>query len=109
MISYSQIIHETMLANDPDGVDARYPGQKKVKRVRLQAHGTWQELHCDGHEKLGALVLKMRGVGLPIYGMRDKWSGALLDMEVVCNDRLVDIIGHVFLDFIKHYGSEFLA
>lgn len=98
-----------MLANDPDGVDARYPGQKKVKRVRLQAHGTWQELHCDGHEKLGALVLKMRGVGLPIYGMRDKWSGALLDMEVVCNDHLVDIIGHVFLDFIKHYGSEFLA
>jgi hypothetical protein len=103
MISSSRIVRETMLANDPDGVDARYPGRKKVKRVRLQ------ELHCDGHEKLGALALKMGGVGLPIYGMRDKWSGGLLDMEVVRNDRLADIIGHVFLDFIERYGGEFLA
>jgi hypothetical protein len=96
-----------MLANDPDGVDARYPGRKKVKRVQLQAHGTWQELHCDGHEKLGALALKMGGVGLPIYGMRDKWSGALLEMDVVRNDRLADIIGHVFLDFVGCYGGMF--
>jgi hypothetical protein len=63
-----------MHLNDPDGVDERYPGKKKIKRARLKAHGTWQELHCDGHEKLGALALQMGGVGLPIYAMRDKWG-----------------------------------
>ncbi|RDB26566.1 hypothetical protein Hypma_005671 [Hypsizygus marmoreus] len=99
-----RIIRETMLNNDPDGVDRRYPGRKKVKRVRLQAQGTWQEVHCDGHEKLGALALRMGGVGLPIYGMRDKWSGAILYLVVVPNDRLADTIGHVYLDFIEMYG-----
>ncbi|KAJ6477985.1 hypothetical protein DFH09DRAFT_1253423 [Mycena vulgaris] len=69
-----RIARETMLLNDPDGVDARYPGRKKIKRAQLKAHGTWQEIHCDGHEKLGALALQMGDVGLPIYGMKDKWG-----------------------------------
>ncbi|KAJ7239109.1 hypothetical protein C8J57DRAFT_1246149 [Mycena rebaudengoi] len=69
-----RIVRETMLLNDPDGVDARYPSRKKIRRAQLKAHGTWQEIHCDGHEKLGSLALQMGGVGLPIYGMKDKWE-----------------------------------
>jgi hypothetical protein len=60
--------------NDPDGVDERYPGKKKNLMRSTKVHGTWQEIHCDGHEKLGALALQMGGVGLPIYGMKDKWG-----------------------------------
>jgi hypothetical protein len=47
-----RIVRETMLLNNPDGVDARYPGRKKIRRAQLKAHGTWQEIHCDGYEKL---------------------------------------------------------
>ncbi|KAJ7149797.1 hypothetical protein C8R43DRAFT_1096870 [Mycena crocata] len=99
-----RIIRATMLLNDPDGVDARYPGRKKIKRAQLKAHGTWQEIHCDGHEKLGALALQMGGVGLPIYGMKDKWDAALLYLATIPDDRHADVIGHVFLDFVEEYG-----
>ncbi|KAJ6461638.1 hypothetical protein DFH09DRAFT_1254948 [Mycena vulgaris] len=100
-----RIVRETMLLNDPDGVDARYPGRKKIKRAQLKAHGTWQEIHCDGHEKLGALALQMGGVGLPIYGMKDKWGSEILYLSVIPDDRHSDVIGHVFLDFIEEYGA----
>ncbi|KAJ7647950.1 hypothetical protein FB45DRAFT_975407 [Roridomyces roridus] len=100
-----QIIRETMLLNDPDGVEARYPGYRKIKRTQLKAHGTWQEIHCDGHEKLGALALQMGGVGLPIYGMKDKWGGGILYLSVIPDDRHADAVGHLFLDFIEQYGA----
>ncbi|KAJ7678788.1 hypothetical protein B0H17DRAFT_1015364 [Mycena rosella] len=99
-----RIVRETMLLNDPEGVDGRYPGRKKIRRAQLKAHGTWQEVHCDGHEKLGALALQMGGVGLPIYGMKDKWGSEILYLEVIPDDRHSDVIGHVFLDFIEMYG-----
>ncbi|KAJ6484711.1 hypothetical protein C8R45DRAFT_829557, partial [Mycena sanguinolenta] len=99
-----RIIRQTMLLNDPDAVDARYPGRKKIKRAQLKAHGTFQEVHCDGHEKLGALALQMGGVALPIYGMKDKWGGEILYLVVIPDDRHADVIGHVFLDFIELYG-----
>ncbi|KAJ6599631.1 hypothetical protein B0H10DRAFT_2311281 [Mycena sp. CBHHK59/15] len=100
-----RIVRETMWQNDPDSVDARYPGRKKIKRAQLKAHGTWQEIHCDGHEKLGALALQMGGVGLPICGMKDKWGSEVLYLVVVPDDRHADAIGHVFLDFIETYGA----
>jgi hypothetical protein len=95
-----------MHLNDPDGVDARYPGRKKIKCAQLKAHGTWQEIHCDGHEKLGALALQMGGVGLPIYGMKDKWGAEILYLVVIPDDRHSDVIGHVFLDFVELYGGQ---
>jgi hypothetical protein len=97
-----------MWQNDPDSVDARYPGRKKIKHAQLKAHGIWQEIHCDGHEKLGALALQMGGVGLPIYGMKDKWGSEILYLVVVPDDRHADAIGHVFLDFIETYGGTAL-
>jgi hypothetical protein len=103
----SRIVRETMLLNDPDGVDARYPGRKKIRRAQLKAHGTWQEIHCDGHEKLGSLALQMGGVGLPIYGMKDKWGGEILYLSVIPDDRNADVIAHVFLDFIETYRGVY--
>ncbi|KAF7367046.1 hypothetical protein MSAN_00963800 [Mycena sanguinolenta] len=100
-----RIIRETMLLNHPKDVDARYPRRKKIKRAQLKAHGTWQEIHCNGHEKLGALALQMGGVGLPIYGMKDEWGDGILYLVVVPDDRNPDAIGHVVLDFIELYGA----
>ncbi|KAF7358816.1 hypothetical protein MSAN_01221100 [Mycena sanguinolenta] len=93
-----------MHLNDPEGVDARYPG-KKIKCTQLKAHGTWQEIHCDGHEKLGALALQMGGVALLIYGMKDKWGDEILHLVVVPDDHNSDAIGHVVLDFFELYGA----
>ncbi|KAJ7653566.1 hypothetical protein DFH06DRAFT_1270086 [Mycena polygramma] len=83
----------------------RYPGKKKIKRAQLKAHGTWQEIHCDGHEKLGSLALMMGGVGLPIHGMKDKWGGEILYLAVIPDDQHTDVIGHVILDFVETYGA----
>ncbi|KAJ7210144.1 hypothetical protein GGX14DRAFT_534841 [Mycena pura] len=101
----SRIIRETMLLNDPEGYDGRYPGRKRIKRAQLKAHGTWQEIHMDGHEKLGAQALEMGGIGFPIYGMKDKWGTGILYLSVVPDDRHSDVIGHVFLDFVELYGA----
>ncbi|KAJ7789541.1 hypothetical protein B0H14DRAFT_3094900 [Mycena olivaceomarginata] len=98
-----------MFLNDPEGVDARYPGRKKIKRTQLTAHSTFQEVHCDGHEKLGALTLQMGGVALPTYGVKDKWGDAVLYLKVIPNDRDSDVIGHVFLDFFELYGGSELG
>ncbi|KAJ7774455.1 hypothetical protein B0H14DRAFT_3095915 [Mycena olivaceomarginata] len=83
--------------------------QKKIKRTQLTAHSTFQEVHCDGHEKLGALTLQMGGVALPIYGVKDKWGDAVLYLKVIPNDRDSDVIGHVFLDFFELYGGSELG
>ena len=92
-----------MLDNVPEAVDARYPGQKKIKRTQLTSIGVFAEVCCDGHDKGNALGLQLGPVSLPIYGFRCKWSGAILHMVVVPNDRLATTIGHVFLDFVEAY------
>jgi hypothetical protein len=97
-----------MFHNDLEGVDLHFPGKKKIKRAVLQGHGIWQEVHCDGHEKLGRQALMMGPVGLPIYGMKDHWAIAALYLKVLPNDRLADAIGHAYLDFVEDYGSKLL-
>ncbi|KAF8584361.1 hypothetical protein K439DRAFT_1653235 [Ramaria rubella] len=64
-------VHCVILDNDPDAVDAHYPGQKKIKHTQLTSIGVF-----------------------------DDWSGVILHMVVVPNDRLATMIGHVFLDFV---------
>lgn len=94
-----------MQLNDPDGVESRFPGKKRIPHTKLYALGPLHELNCDGHEKLGFQALRM-GVGLPIYGMKDKWADAMMWLVVVPNVRLATTIGHVFLDFIEKYGCK---
>ncbi|KAJ6550198.1 hypothetical protein B0H19DRAFT_951756 [Mycena capillaripes] len=74
------------------------PGQKKIRCAQPKAHGTWEENHCDGHEKLGALALQ-------IYGMKNKWGAEIWYLSVIPDDRHADVIGHVFLDLIEQYGA----
>ncbi len=50
----------------------------------------------------------MGPVGIPVYGIRDKWSGTILHLVVVPNARKAVIIGHLYLDFIEKYGGMYV-
>ncbi|KAF8579544.1 hypothetical protein K439DRAFT_1524163 [Ramaria rubella] len=104
LISRATVCH-VILENDPDAVDACYPGQKKIKRTQLTSIGVFDDVCCDGHDKANAQALQLGPVSLPIYGFRCKWSGVILHMVVVPNDRLATTIGHVFLDFVESYQA----
>ncbi|OBZ74087.1 hypothetical protein A0H81_06561 [Grifola frondosa] len=73
-----RVIHEVMHDNEPDAVDARFPGKKKISHAKLSSIGPFHEVNCDGHDKLGMFTLQMGPVTLPIYGMKDKWSDTAL-------------------------------
>ncbi|KAF8174528.1 hypothetical protein K438DRAFT_1609522, partial [Mycena galopus ATCC 62051] len=73
-------------------------------RGQLKAVGPMEEVHCDGHEKLGSKALRMGPVGIPIYGFRDH-IGMVLYPTVVPNDRNEETIGHVYLDFVEVTGE----
>ncbi|KAF8190743.1 hypothetical protein K438DRAFT_1763184 [Mycena galopus ATCC 62051] len=78
--------------------DMRMPGRGKGPKQcsALNAIGIFQEIHTDGHEKLGEKALQMgSGIGIDTYGMRDH-VGKVLWLVVVPNSRLSDTIGHVF-------------
>ncbi|KAJ7167784.1 hypothetical protein C8R46DRAFT_1270142, partial [Mycena filopes] len=67
--------------------------------------GIFQEIHVDGHEKLGEKALRMGpGIGIDIYGMRDH-VGKILLLKVVPNSRLSDTVGHLFLDMVSDFQA----
>ncbi|KAJ6502091.1 hypothetical protein C8R45DRAFT_975356 [Mycena sanguinolenta] len=75
------------------------------QRGTLDAIGVFQEIHVDGHEKLGEKALRMGpGIGIDTYGARDH-VGKVLHLVVVPNSRLSDTIGHVFLDMVSAYQA----
>jgi hypothetical protein len=92
-----------MMLNNPDGGSICYPRKRIIPRSALQAAGTWQEVHCNGHEKLGTQALQLGGVSLPIYGFKDQFSSELMYLVVLPNDCLVIAVAHVYLDFVAAY------
>ncbi|KAJ6517188.1 hypothetical protein C8R47DRAFT_1254494 [Mycena vitilis] len=69
-------VRQVMKDNAPAAAKTRYPGNKeKIFRKNLTAQGVFQEVHCDGHEKLASAALKMGPVGISIYGFREKATG----------------------------------
>jgi hypothetical protein len=90
----------------PEGPALRFPGRMKPKkkRVALAALGPFHQVCGDGHEKLGALALRMGTVGLPIYGFRDMWSGEALLLKTIPNCRTAAALGHLLLDFWSDTG-----
>ncbi|KAJ7733994.1 hypothetical protein B0H14DRAFT_2190057, partial [Mycena olivaceomarginata] len=63
----------------------------------------FQEIHVDGHEKLGEKALRMgSGIGIDICGMRDH-IGKILWLKAVPNSRLSDTVRHLFLDMVSAF------
>ncbi|KAJ2935897.1 hypothetical protein H1R20_g1196, partial [Candolleomyces eurysporus] len=98
------LIRKILACHAPEGLERCFPGAGRIKRAQLSAPGPGWQYHADGHEKLNAQALKMGGVGLEIYGIKDQWSSFLLHLVVVPNNRLADTIGHVYLDMIEKYN-----
>ncbi len=91
-----------------NGAQNRLPGKHAQKpRGHLTAIGVFQEVHCDGHEKLSQRALEIGdGIGIDIYGMRDH-TGRIHRLKVVPNARNSDTIGHFYLDFAEEYKGIF--
>ncbi|KAH7869316.1 uncharacterized protein C8R40DRAFT_1241123 [Lentinula edodes] len=91
-------VENTMRAQDPEGFQSREPASKKISRSVLICIGPHQEWSGDGHDKLA-------GIGFPIWGVRDVWSGKWLGLWVVPNNRLKDSIAYLFLKLVHEYGG----
>jgi hypothetical protein len=89
-----------MIHHRPDGFAKREPTAKKIPRGRLFALGPHDIWSADGHDKLSAL-------GLPIYGVRDVWSGMWLGLWVVPNNRLSVVVGYLFLKLVLELGGMY--
>lgn len=88
----------------PAGFDQRFPGsvRPKIPRGTLTAIGPFHEVAADGHEKIASQALKMGGVGISIYGWKDKWTSTILMLSVVPDCRSAGAIGHLYLDLVEH-------
>ncbi|KAK7018706.1 hypothetical protein VNI00_018299 [Paramarasmius palmivorus] len=91
-------IHETMKMQDPEAFADRHPRAKKIHRTQLVALGPNDEWSGDGHDKL-------TGIGFPIWGVRDVWSGKWLGLYVLPNNRLKLAIAYVWLKIVKEQGG----
>ncbi|KAE9403507.1 hypothetical protein BT96DRAFT_990167 [Gymnopus androsaceus JB14] len=99
-------VQKVMKANFPHGTESRFPG-KHTKRLRghlVIGSGVFQEVHCDGHEKLNSKALCLGSVNIDMYGMQCHSSGKVLHDIFVPNTRCSSTIGHIYLDFVTEYG-----
>lgn len=107
-MTFSDTVHEIMKDNAPGGFEYRWSGRRtKIVRKNLVSLSVFHEVNMDGHEKLSSKALRMGGASIPIYGIREKYSGALLHLICVPNARLAVAIGHVYLDFVETYKGKF--
>ena len=90
----SEDIRETMKNLDPEGFQKRHPSAKKVVRTQLTSLGPNDEWCGDGHDKLNK-------IGIGIYGIRDKFSGFWLGLWAVPNNRLGDVVAHLYLCLVE--------
>lgn len=95
----------------PEGFEMRYPGRKKASIVRkaLEALGPFHQISSDGHEKVAELALQMgSGVGIGIYGHKDKWTDFIVSLSALPENRSAVAIGHHHLDVMEKIGGMLL-
>lgn len=91
----------------PGASKLRYPSNKeKIICKNLTAQGIFQELHCDGHEKLATAALRMGPVSIVIYGFREKAAGLVCDLKAVPDARHSVVVGHLYLDVVEEFGGK---
>ncbi|KAJ6626278.1 hypothetical protein B0H10DRAFT_1942105 [Mycena sp. CBHHK59/15] len=74
---------------------ARAVARVQKSAPHSNAIGIFQEIHIDGHEKLGEKALRMgTGIGIDV-----------LLLKAVPNSRLSDTVGHLFLDMVSDFQA----
>lgn len=82
----------------PEDVEKRTPTTKTRRREALKSIGPNQQWALDGHDKLVKF-------GLPIYGIRDLFSGKVIALRVVWSNRTEKVVTALFLDTIRAVGG----
>ena len=93
----SEDICETMKNLDPEGFQKQHLSAKKVIWTQLTSLGPNDEWCGDGHDKLNK-------IGIGIYGICDKFSGFWLRLWAVSNNRLGDVVAHLYLCLVEKKG-----
>ena len=84
---------------DPEGVVARHPTSRQIRRVPLLSKGPNEVWCCDGHDKLCKY-------GFAIWGMRDKFSRKWLGLWVVPNNRIGGVVAYLWLSVVHKLGGK---
>ena len=86
---------------DPEGVAARHPTSRRLRRVPLSSDGP-NEVWCfDGHDKLCKF-------GFAIWGVRDKFSRKWLGLWVIPNNQIGDVVAYLWLSLIEGIRGKLL-
>ena len=96
---YRDYVEYIMRIFEPDGFATRDPNSKKIKRGKSVSIGPHEEWSGDGHDQLC-------GIGFPVYGIRDKWSGKWLGLWVVPNNRLANVVAYLWLCVMAEYHGK---
>lgn len=99
MLLLRDFVKDEMKLHQPEGFESREPTAKKIPCGHLHALGPHDCWSMDGHDKLSER-------GLPIYGIRDKWSGKWLGLWVVPNNRLGSVVAYLYLSLVHEYGGR---
>ncbi|KAJ2936126.1 hypothetical protein H1R20_g967, partial [Candolleomyces eurysporus] len=86
-------VRDEMRAINPGGFAARDPSAKKITRSTLTSPGPHAEWSADGHDKL-------KEIGFPIWGIRDKWSRKWIGLWVVPCNRKLEVVAYCYLTAI---------
>jgi hypothetical protein len=98
MFSHREYVTSTMRLHEPDGFANREPTSRRIVRTQLVSLGPHHEWSGDGHDKLSS-------IGLPIWGIRDVFSGKWLGLWVVPSNRHKKAVAYLYLDLVETSGG----
>jgi hypothetical protein len=87
---------------DPEGVLARHPTARRIRRVPLSSQGPNEVWCCDGHNKLCKY-------GFAIWGVRDKFSRKWLGLWVLPSNRIANIVAYLWLTLVEKIGGMLIS
>lgn len=77
------------------------PGRRRFFGSVLISNGPDAEWFVDGHDK-------MTDLGFPIHGITNKFSGKILSMSILSNNRNANVADKLFLDLCKKLTGKFI-
>ena len=106
-IAFDQGIHiarddvrRVMLLHEPEELDRRDPGAKKIHRTPIVPVGIHERWSGDGHDKLYK-------IGFPIWAVADFATGNTLGAWVLPSNRFAVLVAYLFLTLVEKYKGSF--